>query len=545
MNSDLVVDQEIAGPVPVEPSDGGRSNAGQPDAVLAGPAEADNGSLGLLVGFLVMLVGFGVFRSWWIPGIVAGLMFMLFMHELGHFVTARMSGMKVTQFFLGFGPKIWSFNRGETEYGLKAIPAGAFVRIIGMTNLDDIDPVEEHRTYRAQPWWQRMVVICAGSAMHFLLALGALVVLFGAYQYAGFHGPAWQVARVVEGSSAAALNIEVGDRIVSFDGQTSDTWGEFGEVVQSAPVGPISVEIEREGAVIELHGELGARPGDVVGRGFGLAIDQHQASDGWVVVAVAANSSADSFGFEVGDVVVRAGGEVKPDQRELSDLLLATEGAPLEVLVLRDLAEQELNGQVVLDRSTPFSGFLGVGPEWVEVESRTWGESVGLAIEDFWTLVKVNVTGLASLLNPLNLIELVGDTAERDGAGPEAGIEPSTLPGPAAGGDRAAAEEPTNRPVSMIGIARLFAESESADQVLYLFMMVNIVVGLFNLAPLLPLDGGHAAVATYEKGRQLVTGDADYRVNAEKLIPLTWTVVVLLVGLGLWAAFLDIFAWPA
>ena len=116
--------------------------------------EFDNGSLPMLLGFGALIVALGVLRSWWIPGLIAGLLFVLFMHELGHYVTARASGMKVTEFFLGFGPKIWSFNRGETEYGIKAIPAGAYVRIMGMTNLDEIDPAEEHRTYRSQPYWQ-------------------------------------------------------------------------------------------------------------------------------------------------------------------------------------------------------------------------------------------------------------------------------------------------------------------------------------------------------------------------------------------------------
>src|SRR3712207_9372863 len=68
--------------------------------------------------------------------IVLALVFMIFMHELGHYVTARSAGMKVTEFFIGFGPRLWSFHRGETEYGLKAIPAGAYVKVIGMSNLE-------------------------------------------------------------------------------------------------------------------------------------------------------------------------------------------------------------------------------------------------------------------------------------------------------------------------------------------------------------------------------------------------------------------------
>ena len=87
---------------------------------------------------------------------VIALLVMIFLHELGHYLTAKWAGMKVTEFFLGFGPRIWSFQRGETEYGLKAIPAGAYVRIIGMHNLDEVPPEDEPRTYQNQPYWRKM-----------------------------------------------------------------------------------------------------------------------------------------------------------------------------------------------------------------------------------------------------------------------------------------------------------------------------------------------------------------------------------------------------
>ena len=83
--------------------------------------------------------------------------------------------MKVTQFFLGFGPRLWSFRRGETEYGVRALPLGAFVRIIGMNNLDEVDPADEARTYRQQSFPKRLLVITAGSMMHILHRRRAVV----------------------------------------------------------------------------------------------------------------------------------------------------------------------------------------------------------------------------------------------------------------------------------------------------------------------------------------------------------------------------------
>ena len=112
----------------------------------------------------------------WVIFIVA-LLFSVMLHETGHFVTAKRFGMKVTRYFVGFGPTIWSTWRGETEYGIKALPLGGFVKIIGMHSLDDVeDPADEPRSFRRHPAWQRIIVLCAGSFMHFVLAF---LLIFG------------------------------------------------------------------------------------------------------------------------------------------------------------------------------------------------------------------------------------------------------------------------------------------------------------------------------------------------------------------------------
>ena len=112
----------------------------------------------------------------WVIFVVA-LPVSVMLHETGHFVMAKKFGMKVTRYFVGFGPTIWSTWRGDTEYGIKALPLGGFVKIVGMHSLDDPDdPADEYMSFRRQPAWQRILVLCAGSAMHFLLAL---LLVFG------------------------------------------------------------------------------------------------------------------------------------------------------------------------------------------------------------------------------------------------------------------------------------------------------------------------------------------------------------------------------
>src|SRR5437762_7887079 len=116
---------------------------------------------------------------------VVALLFSIMLHEAGHFVTAKKFGMKVTQFFVGFGQTLWSRRKGETEYGVKAIPAGGFVKIVGMTDLEDIDPADEPRSFRRQPGWQRIIVLAAGSFMHFALAFVLLFALAAGIGLAG------------------------------------------------------------------------------------------------------------------------------------------------------------------------------------------------------------------------------------------------------------------------------------------------------------------------------------------------------------------------
>jgi RIP metalloprotease RseP len=163
---------------------------------------------------------------------VVALLASIMLHEAGHFATAKLFGMKATQFFVGFGRTIWSRQKGETEYGVKAIPAGGFVKIVGMTDLEDVDPADEPRSFRNQPGWQRIIVLAAGSFMHFVLAL---VLLFIVASGIGLETtsagttvgtvescvPANLNSGCVKGDPASPANqagVKVGDRIVSIAG---------------------------------------------------------------------------------------------------------------------------------------------------------------------------------------------------------------------------------------------------------------------------------------------------------------------------------------
>jgi regulator of sigma E protease len=147
-----------------------------------------------------------------------GFCLLILLHEAGHFVAAKATGMRVEGFFLFFGPTLWSFKRGETEYGIKSIPLGGYVKINGMNPEEEMPPGEEHRAYHRQKVWKRIVVAAAGPAVNIVLAF---VILFAVFKIGGLND-AHVKASVGETSpdSAAAKVLKEGDRIVAVDGKT-------------------------------------------------------------------------------------------------------------------------------------------------------------------------------------------------------------------------------------------------------------------------------------------------------------------------------------
>jgi regulator of sigma E protease len=146
-----------------------------------------------------------------------GFCLLIVLHEAGHFAAAKATGMRVERFFLFFGPTIWSFRRGETEYGVKSIPIGGYVKITGMNPEEDVPPEHEENAYYRKPVWKRIVVVAAGPAVNVVLAF---LILFGVYLAAGHgrFGPAQSVGSVMKGMPAAKA-LRPGDEIVAVDGR--------------------------------------------------------------------------------------------------------------------------------------------------------------------------------------------------------------------------------------------------------------------------------------------------------------------------------------
>jgi membrane-associated protease RseP (regulator of RpoE activity) len=210
---------------------------------------------------------------------VVAVLISVVLHELGHFLTAKKFGMKVTQFFVGFGNTVWSTKRGETEYGVKSLPFGAFVRITGMTTFDEVAPEDEPRAMRNKPRWQRAIVMVAGSFMHFALAFVLLIALALIVGQASNTSttigavttcvPA-NVKALDQGSCqhspgpapARKAGIRPGDKIVAIAGKPVHTWVQLGAVIRAQPAGkPVPVVVQRGGKRLTLSVTPVAVPG--------------------------------------------------------------------------------------------------------------------------------------------------------------------------------------------------------------------------------------------------------------------------------------------
>lgn len=219
------------------------------------------------------LIGWAIF--------VVALLFSVMLHETGHFVTAKRFGMKCTRYFIGFGPTLWSTWRGETEYGIKALPFGGFVKIVGMTSLDEVDdPADEPRSFRSHPAWQRIIVLCAGSFMHFVLAFVLLLVLLLGI---GIQNPgnAAQLGTIIPcvASNVTALDngvctasnppsparlagLRPGDKVIAFDGTPVSNWTQLHNAISRArPGSRVTITVVRDGKTITLHTTLAAVKG--------------------------------------------------------------------------------------------------------------------------------------------------------------------------------------------------------------------------------------------------------------------------------------------
>lgn len=437
-----------------------------------------------------------------ILGIVAfaiGLLFSIGFHELGHFVWARTFGMRVPQFMVGFGPTIWSRTRGETEYGIKAVPLGGYIRIVGMIPpaeegeskratrmrsfiaevrgqaLNDVRPTDGGRVFYAKPWWQRVVVMFAGPFHNLILA-----VLFFTVVLVGFGVP------------------------------------ESTTTLASVP-----------GCVVPAGAETAGRPdacqvpivqtGNEAGR---------ICEEGTPNCALPEESPAAKAGLEAGDTVLAIDGEPIPRATDvgwsrLQEAIRVSAGTPVVLTIERDGEQREVTVTPIENRVyvsadsdvTRVVGYVGVSPAQ--------------------TYVQQSITEVPAFLGDV-VVRSVDRLVQI----------PQRVPG-LFGAAFLGAERDPQGPIGVVGVSRIsgevfaFADFTTTEKISYFFQLlagVNLVLFLFNLLPIYPLDGGHIAGALYEKARSSVArlrGRPDPGpFDIARLMPVAYVVAGLFLALS-------------
>lgn len=378
---------------------------------------------------------------------IAALLISVMVHEFGHYITAKKFHMHVTEFFLGFGPRIWSTKRGETEFGVKAIPAGGYCRISGMSKNEPIaEEIKDRAFYKASAP-RRLIVLGAGSFLHFLLGVLLLFTLFAGVGTS-------QVLPVVS--------------------QVVDCVPSGNNCVSSDPISP-----------------------------------------------------AKMAGIRSGDRIIGINGETEMSWEEITPVLRSSANKDVTLIIIRDSQRQEITVRLAARKvDGEIRGFLGIINEF------------GLVRESPLKAVESTATATRELFSG-SFRALIGLPAQ----------VPSLIRQTFLGEERSA-----NGLVGIVGVARATGEATSSGSLtpgekLATFILIvaslNIFVGIFNLIPILPLDGGHMAVAITDGVRRSIARRRGKplpdEIDVERLTPITLIVLVLLIFLTLLLLFADIF----
>ena len=386
--------------------------------------------------FLVMIVS---------VSIVLGIMVLV--HEWGHFIVAKMFGVRVEIFSIGFGPRLWGYKRGDTDYRVSALPLGGYVKMAGDNPLEDRqgDPDE----FLSKPRWQRVLIALAGPAMNIILSiiLVAGIYMRGSKQPAFLDRP-MVLAGVLQDSAAQKAGLMPGDHIVSVNGISNPTWDRAQiELMSTLPGHTLSVVADRDGRQLSLSVPAASSVEEVFG----------YPQDHLVVTAISPGTPAERSGLMAGDVIAKVNGIALANGAEFPPIVDKSQSEPLDLEVQR--GDRTLHVQI---RPQQVSGSNG-SKRWQIGVLRT-GDLVDRRLSPGAAIVE------SAGMNALMARQIVYVVVELF----RGNISLKQLEGP-------------------LGIARESGKAarQGAAELLSLMAMIGVNLAVLNLLPIPPLDGGH------------------------------------------------------
>ncbi len=408
------------------------------------------------------------------------IIFLVITHELGHFLAARWAGVKTPEFFVGFGKRIWSTRRGDTEFGFKWILAGGYVKVLGMNPEEEISPEDFPHSYKGVSYRKRFWIIFSGSLVHVFLALLIMFFTIWLIGYPNLDKATSTLASVgrymevtqQDGTTTGITGLQDGDTVLAMDGQPVSDRAVVSSYLKENPDQEVTLLIERDGQEMEVQ-------------------------------ARSEESPAYAAGLREGDTILEMNGQPAADWDEVSSFIKDHPGQEVTILIERD--DQKIEVQARLATREDGTGYLGVSPK-VYMEQYSFLGAAGKTGEWFVEASWGVFYGVYRVFNLSTFKQLLGIS------------------------------EPTpERPQTFVGITRTASQffGEGLFYFLNFFAFICLFLAYINLAPLPPLDGGHLAVLAYER----ITGR---EVDIRKLYPVAVAVLAFFAVMFILTLRLDI-----
>ena len=391
-------------------------------------------------------------------------------HEFGHFAAAKLLGMRVEAYsFFGLGPRIWGTKIGHTDYRISAIPLGAYVKLYGDEATGALEGgesegevVPESELYELRPRWQKFLVMIGGPFMNILLALA--IPFLGALMLGLPSMPAPVVGMVKTGGAAEQASIRVGDRIVQFDGVENPTWSRIEHDALVMPEKEVSMVVEREGQKLPLKIKPSKieKDGNVMGT---LDLEPDMGVETVVVNAVTADKPAALGGLQAGDKVLTFNGQPLRNSSEVPNLIRASNGVPIELLVERGGERKELTIQAKQEDDGNFKVGAAFAPE-----QNTTREPANIA-----------QAATFAVNSNLEIIRLTGKVF-----------------GQLFSGERSAKDAGLAGPIGIVQIISKVVHEQGFAGLVSILALISLNLGVFNLLPIPMLDGGQIALLAVE-----------------------------------------------